>query len=158
MTQNQINYAKVQEDRRHNVVSEGINAQANVIAQSNAETNRMNAESNRISAEAARQNVLVAAGNLSVRQGELAETIRSNTTNELLVNERQAETRRSDRVNEDLARTGQAISLVTGMANVAANLAGQASQRRNTDVSTRAGMVESLGGGFLSGLARWLAS
>lgn len=93
MTANQINYAKLVEERRHNTVSEGQTGEANYINARNAETNRMNALTNQYSA--------------NIRAAELAEEARSNRANELLVAQRQEETKRyqeeSNRIEHEKA-------------------------------------------------------
>jgi hypothetical protein len=143
MTSNQINYAKLMEDQRHNIVSEGQSGMANMIAQMNAETNRMNAETNAYTAR--------------TRAAELAETARANRANELLVAQRNAETARyqqeSNRIahentyvtrtyNENyLALQGRNAELQSGTA------------QRNTDVQTRASIVNNLGN-MLGGVLR----
>lgn len=104
MTQNQIAWAKVQEERRANRAKEliqyesnAIAAQGNTIAMRNAETNAMNAQVNLLNArtrenehwETVRANLAREAENTrtnmaneSIRIGQLNESIRSNQANE----------------------------------------------------------------------------
>lgn len=131
MTANQINYAKLIEEKRHNIVSEGQTGMANIIAQQNAETNRLNAETNRYSA--------------NIRQQELYETQRANRANELLVSQRQAETARYQQESNRIAHE----QVYTQRLGISTNAS---TSQRNTDVQTRASIVNSLTGGLASTL------
>jgi len=130
MTQNQIQYAKLREETRHNVVSEGQAGVANVIAERNAETNRMNALTNQYSA--------------NLRAAELTETARANRANELLISERNAETARYQQENNRIAHENVYQQKLNRESNerIAAMQAG--TSQRNTDVNTRASIVETL--------------
>jgi len=140
MTANQINYAKLIEERRHNVVSEGQTGMANIIAERNAETNRMNAITNQYSA--------------NVRAGELAEMQRSNRANELLVAQRQAETARhqqeSDRIEHERVYTQKYLGEMSNTTQRYLGELNSGTMQRNTDVQTRAGIVNSLTGSLAS--------
>jgi len=141
MTANQINYAKLIEERRHNIVSEGQTGMANIIAERNAEANRLNAMTNQYSA--------------NIRAGELAEARRSNRANELLIAQRQADTawyqqeesrnkheqNYNQRVANQLRKEEIANNLLIGQANAA-------NTQRGQDASTAASIMGTLVNGF----------
>lgn len=120
MTANQINYAKLREDVRHNMRTEDLSKVGNEIAfakayadQRNAETNAKNAETNLLNASLRREELLEAhrsnlareakdIASINLGYSQLAESQRSNLASEGLNYMRNIETERSNRQSETL--------------------------------------------------------
>lgn len=155
MTSNQINYARLHEDVRHNLASEALSRVGNEIAFAKAYADQRNAETNAKNAET---NLL----NASLRRMELVETNRANVA-------REYETARSNMAAEQLrsmenyerARSNQANEALTYQRNVETTRANQASETLQTmqqsesvrhnerteqqaQTNTRAGIVQTL--------------
>lgn len=151
MTANQINYARLREDIRHNMRTEDLSQMGNEIAfakaysdQRNAETNAKNAETNLLNASLRRDELLethrsnVAKESLSAQQlqlsgSQLAETMRANRANEYLTSERNAETHRSNVIGE----SQNSFSLWEMQRH-------NTSTEQNTQTQTRASIVNTL--------------
>lgn len=102
MTNNQINYFKAQEERRTNLVNEGIKSRANDINYGNMLVNQRQAS-------AAEMNASTNALNAYLRQAELNEAIRSNQAREYETARsnmaREYETMRSNQASENIQST-----------------------------------------------------
>jgi hypothetical protein len=129
MTANQINYAKLKEDTRHNLASEALSKVGNEIAfakayadQMNAQTNRQNAETNLLNASLRRDELLeshranVAREQETQRANMMSEQLtsyanyerqRANMANEALISEQNYERQRSNIMNETLVQQQQ---------------------------------------------------
>lgn len=102
MTNNQINYFKAQEERRTNMVNEGIKTRANEINYGNMLVNQRQAT-------AAEMNATTNSLNAYLRQAELNEAIRSNQAREYETQRsnmaREYETMRSNMASESIQST-----------------------------------------------------
>lgn len=154
MTSNQIAYAKLQEERRHNYKEEDLSRDSNEIAAAkvgvdwknantnllNAEANRMNAESNRMNAtvrgqelyETVRHNYAVEAEsarhNVSQENVNLLqayESQRANQASEALRYQQNTESQRHNEAAEQLEGAGQRASILGGLINTVGNLIGR---------------------------------
>jgi len=137
MTANQINYAKLIEERRHNIVSEGQTGMANIIAERNAESNRLSALTNQYSA--------------NIRAGELSERIRSDRANEILVAQRQSDTawyQQEDARNRHEQNYNQRVSNQLKAKEIANQLEiariNDSTNQRGQDASTSASIISTL--------------
>jgi hypothetical protein len=151
MTANQINYAKLKEDQRHNMRTEDLSKIGNEIAfakayadQRNAETNAKNAETNLLNASLRRDELLEThranlereqynRGSLGLGYSQLAESTRTNQANEYLTSMRNQETERSNRQSEYLGQMQQSEMLRHNEAT-----------ERQTGITTRANIVSTL--------------
>jgi hypothetical protein len=144
MTANQINYAKLKEETRHNLASEGLARVGNDLAfakayadQRNAETNAKNAETNLLNASLRRMELYETARANQAREAQsvaqLAETQRSNQVAETLRNSELQEKARSNVVNEQLSYSAQSEAARHNVES-----------ERREQVKTRAGIVQTL--------------
>lgn len=154
MTSNQIALAKLQEERRHNYITEDLSRDSNEIAGlkagidwKNAETNLLNAQANQMNAESNRMNATVRGQELyetvrhnyaveaeSMRHNTSQENVnllqayeaqRANQASEELRYQQNVESQRHNEAAEQLEGSGQRASILGGLINTVGNLIGK---------------------------------
>lgn len=144
MTANQINYAKLKEETRHNLASEGLARVGNDLAFAKAYADQRNAETNAKNAEV---NLL----NASLRRMELYETARANQAREAQSAAQLAETTRANIMAETLRGNENQERIRSNVANEQLSYSAQSEAARHNveserreQVKTRAGIVQTL--------------
>jgi chemotaxis protein histidine kinase CheA len=155
MTANQINYAKLKEETRHNLASEALSRVGNEIAfakaysdQMNARTNQQNAETNLLNASLRREELLESHRANVARESE---TQRANQMSEYLTSMSNYERQRSNMANESLtyqqnaerARSNYAQETLSRM-QVDESVRHNERTEQQSSVQVRAGIVQTL--------------
>lgn len=169
MTKNQIEYAKLLETRRSNVVNESLTAQRNALTQSaNDETKRANvakegltakqiAEAERSArakeAETSRHNIVtegIQQQDAFTRLQQAREQARANLASESLRREAQSETARSNLVNEALGARRQ-------VEVERSNLATESETKRHNEATELVNVLRNLASSGFPGVATTIA-
>lgn len=136
MTNNQINYAKLKEDKRHNQMSEGIElhkaGSSRIQALTNmhalGETATHNRATEQLGKDQLAESIRHNSAEETTKAGTLSESIRSNRV-------REGETERSNRANEYLKKYDIDTNARIGSANAQANLTHAEAALRSAEAS-----------------------